>query len=190
MLLYAIVGTLINVVLIGPSLWFSGWLGAFGSGTNISLIECLCFSTLISAVDPVAVLAIFQELGVNKALYFLVFGESLLNDAVVIVLYNSVTVFAMTPAIEAMDVVLGVCNFFTVSGGGLFIGFVLGGLTAIITRFTHDVRVVEPMVRSTKVKQQSQHCLVFRSSSECRICLTYAQSCFTSRALSALSLAA
>lgn len=41
--------------------------------------EALVFSSLISAVDPVAVLAIFQELGVNKDLYFLVFGESLLN---------------------------------------------------------------------------------------------------------------
>lgn len=39
----------------------------------------MVFSALISAVDPVAVLAIFQEVGINKDLYFLVFGESLLN---------------------------------------------------------------------------------------------------------------
>ena len=44
-----------------------------------SFTESLVFSSLISAVDPVAVLAIFQELGVNSNLYFLVFGESLLN---------------------------------------------------------------------------------------------------------------
>ena len=41
--------------------------------------EVLLFSSLISAVDPVAVLAIFQEVGVNPDLYFLLFGESLLN---------------------------------------------------------------------------------------------------------------
>ena len=42
-------------------------------------MDCFVFSSLISAVDPVAVLAIFQEVGINKDLYFLVFGESLLN---------------------------------------------------------------------------------------------------------------
>ncbi|KAF2344724.1 Cation/H+ exchanger, partial [Trinorchestia longiramus] len=45
----------------------------------LRLTESLVFSSLISAVDPVAVLSIFQELGVHKGLYFLVFGESLLN---------------------------------------------------------------------------------------------------------------
>lgn len=84
-LLYAVVGTLINVFLVGSSLFVVEQFGWFGR-EDIPLVECFTFSTLISAVDPVAVLAIFQELGVNKSLYFLVFGESLLNDAVVITL--------------------------------------------------------------------------------------------------------
>lgn len=143
-LLYAIIGTLMNVFMIGPSLYLLSYYGAFGP--YIPFIECLVFSTLISAVDPVAVLAIFQEIGVNKALYFLVFGESLLNDAVVITLYNSVSIFAESPSISTGDIFLGIMNFVTVSGGGLLIGLILGGLTAIITRFTEDVRVVEPMI--------------------------------------------
>ena len=52
------------------------WSGPFH---KLQPTECLVFSSLISAVDPVAVLAIFQEVGINKDLYFLVFGESLLN---------------------------------------------------------------------------------------------------------------
>ena len=46
---------------------------------ELGLVQVLTFASLISAVDPVAVLAIFQEVGVNPDLYFLLFGESLLN---------------------------------------------------------------------------------------------------------------
>ena len=44
------------------------------------------FGALISAVDPVATLAIFHALDVSPTLNMLVFGESVLNDAVAIVM--------------------------------------------------------------------------------------------------------
>lgn len=51
----------------------------------------MMFGALISSTDPVTVLAIFQELGTDVNLYALVFGESVLNDAVAISLYRTMS---------------------------------------------------------------------------------------------------
>ena len=53
---------------------------------GFSFNNCLLFGAVISATDPVTVLAIFTDLRVNVDLNALVFGESVLNDAVAIVL--------------------------------------------------------------------------------------------------------
>ena len=64
-LMYAVIGTLFNTLTIGFSLF--GISEGFNVG--ISLLECLTFSSLISAVDPVAVLAVFEEIHVNEVLH-------------------------------------------------------------------------------------------------------------------------
>ena len=53
---------------------------------QLNFVESFAFGSLISAVDPVATLAIFHAIDVDQVLYMLVFGESMLNDAVSIVL--------------------------------------------------------------------------------------------------------
>ncbi|TXL00932.1 hypothetical protein BMR02_04635 [Methylococcaceae bacterium HT1] len=78
-LMMAIVGMLISVALVGFGLSWS---------LGLPLIIALLFASLISATDPVAVIALFKELGVSKRLSVLVEGESLMNDATAIVLFN------------------------------------------------------------------------------------------------------
>ena len=57
-------------------------VGAGGLSPELPFLELLMFCAIISAVDPVAVIAVFQELNVNLSLYIVEFGESLLNDGV------------------------------------------------------------------------------------------------------------
>ncbi|KFV95468.1 Sodium/hydrogen exchanger 2, partial [Eurypyga helias] len=83
-LLYAVVGTIWNVFGIGFSLYGICQVKAFQL-QDVSLLHNLLFGSLIAAVDPVAVLAVFEEIHVNEKLHILVFGESLLNDAVTVV---------------------------------------------------------------------------------------------------------
>ena len=146
-LTFAIIGTLINMLVIGTLLWATIVVAEWTDRPcpDLTLLQALIFAALISAVDPVAVLAIFDEIGVNLNLYFLVFGESLLNDGITIVLYNSMISF------EHQDPGPGpICNvilsLFTVVLGGLFCGFVFGAISALLLRFTSHSRVMEPLV--------------------------------------------
>ncbi|XP_078514129.1 sodium/hydrogen exchanger 2-like [Lissotriton helveticus] len=141
---YAVVGTLFNSIGIGISLFAICQIEAFGL-TDITLLQSLLFGSLISAVDPVAVLAVFENIHVNEQLYILVFGESLLNDAVTVVLYNLFKSFCQMSTIENIDIVSGVGNFFLVGIGGVLIGIVLGFVAAFTTRFTRNIRVIEPL---------------------------------------------
>jgi NhaP-type Na+/H+ or K+/H+ antiporter len=60
---------------------------------KLTFSEAASFGGLISATDPVAVLAILGQLRVEPALFYLVFGESVLNDAVSLVIYNIASKF-------------------------------------------------------------------------------------------------
>uniref|UniRef100_A0A7I4EK79 Cation/H+ exchanger transmembrane domain-containing protein n=1 Tax=Physcomitrium patens TaxID=3218 RepID=A0A7I4EK79_PHYPA len=61
---------------------------------KLPLLESCIFGSIISATDPVSVLAVFQELGTDVNLYALVLGESVLNDAVAVSLYRHLFKFA------------------------------------------------------------------------------------------------
>lgn len=100
-----------------------GLAGVYGPITT-PLLDTFLFASLISAVDPVAVLAVFEEIHVNEILYIVVFGESLLNDAVTVVLYHMFETYSGMglDAIQAIDVINGVGSFLLVALGGTIIG--------------------------------------------------------------------
>nr|AKN21462.1 slc9a-4 [Schmidtea mediterranea] len=146
-LIFAIFGTLFNFLIIGFALFGFTQIGLMKK-LKLSLLHCLLFSSLIVAVDPVAVLAIFNDVGVNEDLYYLVFGESLLNDAVCVVLYEMMQEFALMSEIGTKNIILGVISFFTVSLGGMVIGIIVGVLSCLMVRIMGDRNTVflEPVI--------------------------------------------
>ncbi|KAH9931608.1 sodium/hydrogen exchanger [Epithele typhae] len=90
-LVFAFLGTFISAVGVGIIVFIWSSLGLESLG--LSLIECLIFGSTLSATDPVTILAIFNQYKVDPKLYTVIFGESLLNDAVSIVMYETLSQF-------------------------------------------------------------------------------------------------
>ncbi|XP_031224693.1 sodium/hydrogen exchanger 4 [Mastomys coucha] len=145
---WAGLGALINAFGIGISLYFICQIKVFGLG-DINLLQNLLFGSLISAVDPVAVLAVFEEARVNEQLYMMIFGEALLNDGISVVLYNILIAFTKMHKfedIEAVDILAGCARFVIVGCGGVFFGIIFGFISAFITRFTQNISAIEPLI--------------------------------------------
>ena len=83
---FAIFGTVITSLIMSLgiySLGMAGWI------YRLDLVESVVYGSLLAAIDPVITLAIFQALKVNPQLYIMAFGESMLNDAVAIVMAST-----------------------------------------------------------------------------------------------------
>lgn len=134
----AIVGTLAATAMVtGFILLFDLIFAGDVSWPDLSVWEALAFSALICAVDPVATLATFQALMVDPNLEVLIFGESLINDAIAIVLYKSFANFAKYGGpsshfgFEDMGVLLLGVVF-----GSFAVGLGFGILHALVFKFT------------------------------------------------------
>mmetsp|Transcript_10666 Transcript_10666/g.21209 ORF Transcript_10666/g.21209 Transcript_10666/m.21209 type:complete len:688 (-) Transcript_10666:28-2091(-) len=125
---FALAGTLLSAVLCAVVLRYGSFLGDL-SGGSLPWAESLAFGALISSIDPVAVIAVLNSLGVpqTEPLYVLIFGESLLNDGVAVVLFDTVVNYIRDDvAFDSSDFVAGILNFFKVFFGSILIGFLNG----------------------------------------------------------------
>ena len=113
----AIVALVISTMIIGTGLWFM---------LGISMSLALLFGALISATDPVAVIALFKELGAPERLTILVEGESLLNDATAIVVFNIILGLIISGAFSWTDAGMAVFEFIRVFVGGILVGAFIG----------------------------------------------------------------
>jgi CPA1 family monovalent cation:H+ antiporter len=119
-------------------------LAAFATGyivhwlIGLPVLVALLFGSIISATDPISVLAIFRDLKVDKRLSLIMEGESLLNDGTAVVLFG--IVFGAVVA-EKLNVPWGVAQYFVAVAGGAILGSALGYLASHITGTVDDPQI-------------------------------------------------
>lgn len=135
-LLFALVGTLIGAFLVG------GLVNRFVDG--VPWAAAVAFGALISATDPVAVIAFFRSIGVSKRLTILVEGESLFNDGVAFVVFIIALAAAAPGATFSLSDAIG--QFLIDAVGGLGIGLVLGYVVSSLILKNLDDHLIETVV--------------------------------------------
>jgi len=127
-LVLAIPALVISTTIVGLGLWFI---------EDFNIIYALIFGALISATDPVAVISLFKELGAPHRLTVLVEGESLLNDATAIVLFNILLGISIWGQFGVFDFYVAVAEFLKVFFGGLGVGIIIGIVTSELLNRIH-----------------------------------------------------
>ncbi|XP_013176278.1 PREDICTED: sodium/hydrogen exchanger 7 isoform X5 [Papilio xuthus] len=140
-LTFAMVGTALSALVIGSLMYGCVQLMPKSLAASFTFLDTLYFGALISPTDPLTVLAIFSQLKVDVNLYAMIFGESVLNDAVALVLsgaiqnyekrYSNDGGFEITAFLGAIGDFIGIFSL------SLLIGALMGCFTALMTKFTH-----------------------------------------------------
>ena len=102
---------------------------------GLPLLVALLFGAIVSATDPISVLAIFKGLRMDRRLSVIIEGESLLNDGTAAVLFQIILVGIIA---GHLNPVWGVGQFVLKIGGGVALGFLVGGAASTITRAIDD----------------------------------------------------
>ncbi|KAF5742807.1 Na+/H+ antiporter 6 isoform 2 [Tripterygium wilfordii] len=128
---FAILGTFVASIVTGVLVYLGGLMYLM---YRLPFFECLMFGALISATDPVTVLSIFQELGTDTNLYALVFGESVLNDAMAISLYRTMSLVKSHPS-SGQNFFIVVVRFLETFVGSMSAGVGVGFTSALLFKY-------------------------------------------------------
>jgi|TARA_Y100000031_G_scaffold112028_1_gene123668 CPA1 family monovalent cation:H+ antiporter len=119
----AVPGLIVSTVIIGVIMLLL-------AGQFNDLLVALLLGAILSATDPVAVIAIFKQLGVPERLTVLVEGESLFNDATSLVMAMLLVEILLAGSFSGAVIVDGVATFFKVFVGGVVVGWMAAVIVA------------------------------------------------------------
>ncbi|THH19177.1 hypothetical protein EW146_g1956 [Bondarzewia mesenterica] len=155
-LTFAFLGTFISAVGVGVLVYIYSFLGL--ESLDVSLLECLIFGTTLSATDPVTILAIFNQYKVDPKLYTVIFGESLLNDAVSIVMYETLSQFHGTE-IFLSSIFHGIGIFLLSFSVSMALGVCFGLAMSLVLK--HSSLAMYPAIESCLVALSAYTCYFF-----------------------------
>jgi CPA1 family monovalent cation:H+ antiporter len=133
----AVPGLLLSTGIVG---FLLSWL------TPLELPQALLFGAMISATDPVAVIALFKEFGVPNRLTILVEGESLFNDASAIVTFNLILAVSASGVFGAATLVQGLFQAIVVFAGGILVGTILAAMMAYSLTWAEENALLQATV--------------------------------------------
>ncbi|RDW84743.1 putative sodium exchanger 4 exchanger 4 [Coleophoma cylindrospora] len=137
-LTFAFAGTFISAIVLGVILWLYTRIPL--EGINMSFVDAISVGATLSATDPVTILAIFNTYKVDPKLYTVIFGESILNDAIAIVLFETAQRYKEGGAagtLGFLSLLEGIGIFLAVFFGSLLIGVIVGIGTALGLKYTY-----------------------------------------------------
>ena len=110
-------------------------------GIDIPFIITLLFGALISATDPVAVLALFKEYGVPRRLSLIFEGESLFNDATAVAFFLIILEVINSGGMTIFSSLTGLLTFASMLTMGVVFGLVVGGVFAYLVGAVRESEV-------------------------------------------------
>ncbi|KAJ1669605.1 monovalent cation:H+ antiporter, CPA1 (nhx1), partial [Coemansia sp. RSA 25] len=132
-LTFAFIGTAISAVVIGVLVQIYSFTGIENIG--FSLLDSLILGTILSATDPVTILAVFEQLRVDPKLFSIIFGETVFNDAVAIVLFVTLSNLRASGrdfTLSALPSMLS--SFMFVFSASLLVGVAMGVFMALLCK--------------------------------------------------------
>jgi solute carrier family 9 (sodium/hydrogen exchanger), member 6/7 len=133
-LTFAIPGTFISSLVVGIILYI--WTSLGLDGIKLEFVDALAVGATLSATDPVTILSIFNAYKVDPKLYTIIFGESLLNDAISIVMFETCQKFHGHP-VHFSSFFEGIGLFLMTFTISTIIGILIGILVALILKHSH-----------------------------------------------------
>lgn len=107
-------------------------------GLDIPFILALVFGAIISATDPVAVLALFKEYGAPRRLSLIFEGESIFNDGTAVALFVVVLAIAESGVLGLDSFIEGTLSFLVMVIGGVIFGLIFGGFFSQMVGYTRS----------------------------------------------------